>query len=203
VLAAVYLTAFIHSRRRVVEGILFGVSAVALIATTIILGEDAWHSYYPQSGLPLSLRVAAIVLMLLLLAAGWLQEKRSALVVAAVGAMSFALPWLQASMHEQVGPGAGHDYTYHVPSISLYALVAAVTLLLCWHGMRERSRSLVNYGIATFALTVAWFYFSSLMDKLGRSLGLIGLGILFLAGGWLLERTRRRLITQMNAEAIA
>jgi hypothetical protein len=31
------------------------------------------------------------------------------------------------------------------------------------------------------------------MDKLGRSLGLIGLGLLFLAGGWQLERLRRRL----------
>jgi hypothetical protein len=56
----------------------------------------------------------------------------------------------------------------------------------------------VNYAIATFALTVLWFYFSSLMDKLGRSLGLIGLGIVFLAGGWSLEKLRRRLIGKMH-----
>jgi cytochrome oxidase assembly protein ShyY1 len=31
------------------------------------------------------------------------------------------------------------------------------------------------------------------MDKLGRSLGLMGLGLLFLLGGWQLERLRRRL----------
>jgi hypothetical protein len=43
-----------------------------------------------------------------------------------------------------------------------------------------------------------WFYFSSVMDKLDRSLGLIMLGVLFLAGGWLLERTRRRLVSSMN-----
>jgi hypothetical protein len=36
------------------------------------------------------------------------------------------------------------------------------------------------------------------MDKFGRSLGLIGLGILFLAGGWALERTRRRLVDGMG-----
>jgi hypothetical protein len=36
-----------------------------------------------------------------------------------------------------------------------------------------------------------------LMDKLGRSLGLIGLGILFLVGGIVLERLRRRLIGNM------
>jgi uncharacterized membrane protein len=58
----------------------------------------------------------------------------------------------------------------------------------------------VNYGIAAFGLTVAWFYFSSLMDRLGRSLGLIGLGMLFLLGGWVLERVRRRLILQVRNE---
>jgi hypothetical protein len=39
------------------------------------------------------------------------------------------------------------------------------------------------------------------MDKLGRSLGLIMLGVLFLAGGWLLERTRRRLIGHITGDA--
>jgi hypothetical protein len=37
------------------------------------------------------------------------------------------------------------------------------------------------------------------MDRLGRSLGLIGLGILFLLGGWLLERFRRRLMEQVRS----
>jgi uncharacterized membrane protein len=71
-------------------------------------------------------------------------------------------------------------------------------MVLAWWGVRERSRAVVNYGIAVFALTVGWFYFSSLMDKLGRSLGLISLGIVFLLGGWLLERVRRNLISQMQ-----
>lgn len=55
----------------------------------------------------------------------------------------------------------------------------------------------MNYGMVAFAMAVMWFYFSSVMDKLGRSLGLIGLGILFLAGGWVLEQTRRRLVHGM------
>jgi hypothetical protein len=55
----------------------------------------------------------------------------------------------------------------------------------------------VNYGVVAFAATVMWFYFSSVMDKLGRSLGLIMLGVLFLAGGWALERTRRKLISSL------
>jgi hypothetical protein len=32
---------------------------------------------------------------------------------------------------------------------------------------------------------------------MGRSLGLIGLGVLFLAGGWALEKTRRSLLAHM------
>jgi uncharacterized membrane protein len=64
--------------------------------------------------------------------------------------------------------------------------------------VRQASKALVNLGVVGFAITVGWFYFSNIMDKLGRSLGLIGLGILFLAGGWALERTRRKLVTGMK-----
>jgi len=44
------------------------------------------------------------------------------------------------------------------------------------------------------ALTLIVFYFSEVFDKLGRSASLIGLGVLFLLGGWLLERLRRQLV---------
>ena len=36
------------------------------------------------------------------------------------------------------------------------------------------------------------------MDKLGRSVSLIGMGLLFLAGGWLLEKARRRMLARMR-----
>jgi uncharacterized membrane protein len=200
VIAAVYLTAFLHSQRRAVWGILFGVSGVALLATTEMLTEG-WISYtwnapeHPM--LPIGLRVAAVFVMVLMLAAGWVWEKRSLVPALVVTAMSFALPWLQTKVHYEYMRGTE---TTDAPSVLAYALVAAVSVFLAWWGVRERSRALVNYGIAAFAVTVIWFYFSSLMDKLGRSLGLIGLGVLFLAGGWLLERMRRRLLTQMQTE---
>jgi hypothetical protein len=60
------------------------------------------------------------------------------------------------------------------------------------------SRALVNLGVVYFAMVVAWFYWSNILDKVGRSLGLIGLGILFLAGGWALEVTRRKLLVRME-----
>jgi hypothetical protein len=50
-----------------------------------------------------------------------------------------------------------------------------------------------------FAVAIAWFYFSDIFDKVGRSLGLIGLGVLFLAGGWALEKMRRRILASMDS----
>jgi len=64
-------------------------------------------------------------------------------------------------------------------------------------GLLEKRRERINLGVAGFALTVIIFYFSDVMDKLGRSASLIGLGVLFLFGGWVLERTRRRLVARV------
>ena len=55
-----------------------------------------------------------------------------------------------------------------------------------------------HLGIVGFAISVGWFYYSDILDKFGRSLGLIGLGILFLAGGWALEKWRRKLLVGMG-----
>jgi len=74
---------------------------------------------------------------------------------------------------------------------------------MIWWGVRQTSRALVNLSIVGFGATVAWFYFGDLYDKMGRSLGLIGLGFLFLAGGWVLEKTRRSLIVHMQEASVA
>ena len=69
--------------------------------------------------------------------------------------------------------------------------------LIAW-GVRDRRVERVNLGVAGFALTLTAFYFSNVMDKLGRSASLIGLGLLFLGGGYLLERARRRLLAEIR-----
>jgi uncharacterized membrane protein len=91
-----------------------------------------------------------------------------------------------------------NSYTYTVPNLLAHGLVAAFCVFITWWGVRQASRALVNLGIVGFAVAVGWFYFSDLWDKVGRSLGLIGLGILFLAGGWALEKMRRRLVGRMG-----
>lgn len=72
--------------------------------------------------------------------------------------------------------------------------------LVAW-GLHEGRRERINLGVAGFALTLLFFYFSSVMDKLGRSASLIGLGILFLGGGWMLERARRGLVARLGGSA--
>lgn len=79
-----------------------------------------------------------------------------------------------------------------------YAWCAAGAIALVAWGVREQRAERINLGIASFAITVLTYYFSDLMDKLDRSLSLILLGFIFLGGGWLLERTRRRLVASIR-----
>ena len=87
----------------------------------------------------------------------------------------------------------------HLP-LYLWCAIGSVGLAL-W-GTRDSRPERINLGIAGFALTVLFFYFSNVMDKLDRATGLIAVGLLFLGGGWLLERTRRRLMAHIQQEAL-
>jgi uncharacterized membrane protein len=195
VLAAVYLTGFLHSRKRVVFGILFGVSAVVLCVCVGSLSEG-WSYYgYGQHQwgfLPMALRIAALAILLSTLGFGWYAGRQSLIPAGLVAVVTFVLPWAQTVVESE--GWRGQNWKHSEASLLAYALVAATAVFLAWWGVREGSKALVNYGIAAFALTVRWFYFSSIMDKLGRSLGLIMLGVLFLAGGWFLEKMRRKLL---------
>jgi len=82
-------------------------------------------------------------------------------------------------------------------SVGPYFWAGAGALGMVAWGLLERRRERINLGVAGFALTVIIFYFSNVMDKLGRSVSLIGLGVLFLFGGWALERTRRQLVARV------
>lgn len=81
-------------------------------------------------------------------------------------------------------------------NLVLYAWWALGAVGLVAWGVLDGRTERVNMGAAVFAATVLAFYFSQVMDKLGRSASLIGLGLLFLGGGWALERVRRRLVVE-------
>ena len=91
----------------------------------------------------------------------------------------------------------GIVFLWHKIGPYLWCAIGSVAMI-AW-GLSEARKERVNLGVLGFGLTIACFYFSSVMDKLGRSESLIGFGALFLIGGWFLERARRRLIARMNA----
>jgi uncharacterized membrane protein len=86
-----------------------------------------------------------------------------------------------------------------IVAIEAWCAVAGIGMV-AW-GVDESRPERINMGMAGFALSIAFFYFSNVMDKLGRSLSLMILGILFLLGGWALEKTRRRLIAGLAGGA--
>ena len=85
-------------------------------------------------------------------------------------------------------------------SVVFYFWCVMGAIGLCAWGIHEKRVERVNLGTFGFAVTLIAFYFAQVMDKLGRSASLIGLGILFLAGGWALELLRRRLAARIKAE---
>jgi uncharacterized membrane protein len=202
VVGAVYLTGFLRSRRRAVFSILFAAGALLLPVAVFILSNGWSTAGYGRQGdfLPLSYRVWVIGLELLAIAAGWFLDRKSWAPVLVVAAMAWALPWAQTNFVEKT---VGRTWSHSEPNVLAYALPAAAAVFLVWWGIRNLAKPIVNYGMVAFALIVMWFYFASVMDKLDRSLGLIGLGILFLAGGWALEYTRRRIVAGMETGVAA
>jgi uncharacterized membrane protein len=203
--SALYLTIFLGSPRKIVRGVLFAAAAIASV-TGIAITLDSWRSWSgTQTFLPFHSRfwgwtaIAALPLLFSLF-----RLRKSSVPVLAGIIFALALPWCTHTwtQHYPMGPTYG-SYTRTDPNLAAYALVAAFCVFLMWWGVRQVSRALVNLAIVGFGATVAWFYFSDLLDKMGRSLGLIGLGILFLAGGWVLEKTRRSLLTHMERSAAA
>jgi uncharacterized membrane protein len=94
------------------------------------------------------------------------------------------------------GNRTGISYFYNEIAPFLWCLLGSVGLI-AW-GLRDGRKERINFGVAGFGITVLWFYFSSVMDKLGRSESLIGFGVIFLLGGWFLERARRRLVANLR-----
>jgi uncharacterized membrane protein len=78
--------------------------------------------------------------------------------------------------------------------ILIYAWCALGAAAMVAWGIYEVRAERINLGMAGFALTIVFFFFSSVMDKLGRSASLMALGILFVGGGWYWEKLRRRLV---------
>ena len=200
VIAAVYLTAFLGSRRKLAARILFAAGAITLAIVIMgLLNFYTWHDWTTTPSPPLHLVVFGWGVIVATLLFAWRLKPDALISAAAVLAVAMLLPHCfieQASIY-------GSYYGSPKPSLFAYLIVAGLACFFSWWGIRERSKALINYGVVTFALTVLWFYFSNFMDKLNRSLGLIVLGILFLGGGWALEKLRRRMVGHVRTQEVA
>jgi len=195
--AILYITFFLGSGKKAVRAILFAASATAA-AVGVPLMLSNWEPGIMTLGfLPFGLRVIAWVAIAgvpLVVAA--FHGHKGLIPIALAIAFVLALPWCEGGWRLTNGT-ADTVFIHRGTGLPAYLLVAAFALFLCWWGARLVSRALINLGIAGFAAAVIWFYLSDVMSKSGKSLGLIGLGLLFLVGGWALERTRRRILARM------
>ncbi len=197
--AILYITFFIASRRKAVQGILFALSVIAGARSTVAM-LWGWESYGNQTFIPFGACVWAwIAIAAIPLAVAAFHGHKGLIPIAAAIAYAVALPWCYRTWSESYIDTYGRRACFPrtEPNLLAHLLVAAFAVFLCWWGVRLASRALVNLGIVGFAAAVAWFYFSDILSKVNRSLGLIGLGVLFLAGGWALEKMRRRILAGM------
>jgi uncharacterized membrane protein len=198
--AVLYVTFFLGSKRRIVQGILLAVGAIASVVGIVVLLEG-WRSWGNQTNLSLGTRTWGWVFIAVLpLLFAVFKFRKSVIPVVVAICFSIALPWCERIWTETYTLYGGGSYpsVRNEPNLAAHALVTAFAVFIIWWGVRQASQALVNLGIVGFAIAVGWFYFSDIMDKLDRSLGLIGLGVLFLAGGWALEKWRRNLLASMG-----
>jgi len=200
VFAAAYLVAFLEEKKKkLVFGVLFSAGCIGVIVGTAMLTESQaiWYRWTKEAALPAVMLVFIWVCIVVLpLLFTWRFNPPAVLPVAVILLVTVVLPHLYFNDRSRYAP-----WSYSEPSSASYALVALAAAFLAWWGVQQRSRAIINYGVVCFALCVLWFYFSSVMGKLERSFSLIVLGVLFLGGGWLLEKTRRRLVHRVEEKA--
>ena len=195
-LAATYLSARTVDRDAHARRALTWIGGLALIPC-VLMTLEPW-GYYRQDwpALPTGLAMIGwgVGLALPLLLAFWL--RRRAAWMNAVAAVWAVILGRIAGIGEAEAKASYWMFFCDEFGPYLWCLAGSVGLV-AW-GIKEARAERINLGIAGFAITVLTFYFSTVMDKLGRATSLIGLGVLFLLGGWMLERARRRLIARVK-----
>ena len=195
-LAITYLTTLQPEKTKPVHKALSWIGGLTLIPAVAVVIQSGAFGHWRELQLPWSYHLLGWTAAFLLpLALAWWQRGKGVWlnVIAGLWVAALSATSLRFRMDDAVSLISVND-------LALYAVCGLGSIGLIAWGMREDRKERVNLGIAGFALTVLFFYFSTVMDKLGRSASLIGLGFLFLLGGWLLEKTRRRLLAQMGKD---
>lgn len=163
------------------------IGCLALLPLGVLLPFISRSDSWPfKLSIPPAAQVLGIVLAYVLpLGLAWLLRGRAALWAAGFAAWAAVVCRLNVDTYGS--------------NLALYALYALASVALVLWGVREQRRERINLGVAAFAITITCFYFSTMMDKLGRSASLVAFGLLFLLGGWKLEQLRRRLVAHTKA----
>jgi uncharacterized membrane protein len=182
-----------HARRAL--GWIGGLAVLPLSVLAFVEGRETW-GWGGQNRLGISslLQITGWAIAICAPLAVAFALRRSAAWTNALAAIWVLMIGTFRSTHEDTG-GSLSIYAWN--SLGPYFWAGVGALGMVGWGLLERRRERINLGVAGFALTVIIFYFSDVMDKLGRSASLIGLGVLFLFGGWALERARRQLVARV------
>jgi len=195
-LSVVYFSARTKQADSPVRRALMWLGGLALIPCTfwLSLQREHWWSWQPGADIPANLQLVGWVMAIgLPLAAGNALRGRITWQPFAVAAW-VALLGSTTRVH-----GFKNAFAQAWGELGSYLLCGLFSMALVWWGLQEARRERINMGIAGFGLTVLCFYFATVMDKLGRSLSLMGLGLLFLGLGFGLRRARTQLLARLEA----
>jgi len=127
--AVLYITFFIGSQRKAVQGTLFAVSVIgAVIGIVFLLGS--WTSWDYQTYIPFGTRVWAwIAIAVLPVVISAFHGHKGLVPITAAIAFVIALPYCHRAVLLRNG-----SYAYGDPGLLAHALVAAFAVFLCWWG---------------------------------------------------------------------
>ena len=184
-MAITYLSARRNGENSFFRQALVWTGGIALLPAWATLAEGGHEWYWNNRMPPMSFSVRAVgwfVAFVIPLLAAWLLRRNAIVWNVGFGFWIFLI----GSLHSR-------DV---LQNMALYLACALAAMGLVYWGLQEQRRERINLGVAGFAITIIVFYFSSVMDKLGRSASLVGFGLLFLLGGWKLEQLRRKLVAR-------
>jgi len=186
-LAVTYFTGLRAHEKIPVKRALMWIGGIGLIpAIGWVVGESYYDGRWNATAIPVTHLIVGWFFAIAVPLALSVYLRGKAALANGVAAVWIILLW-------EIGRGENIEHNYLA---YLWLMLGAIGLI--YWGVRELRKERINFGVAIFALTVMGFYFSSVLDKLGRSTALISLGILFLVGGWVMERTRRRLVQSIS-----
>lgn len=179
-----------------------GLAVIPLAIITALASSDIsrWGSYgwrndprYAPSSLAMMLAWACALILPVVFAYAY---RRSAAWMNGVAAV-----WALAMVYSTLPyPDAWFGiWLWNALAPYVFGLAGSIGMVL-W-GLREQRKERINIGMAGCALSVLLFYFSNVMDKMGRSAALMVGGLMFLIVGWSMEKTRRKLVARITGGA--